>query len=300
MKSNLYSSKPSVFAPLPLTRSTQTSKPRQSAIMRILCLLFFSVGVAFGGLENYNVGTWNLQGSSASTESKWNVSVRQLITGDNPVDVLMVQEAGVLPHTATMTERAVQPVGVGIPIHEYLWNLGTRSRPSSAYIYYSRVDVGANRVNLAIVSRQRADEVIVIPPPTTLSRPIIGIRIGNDAFFSIHALASGGNDAGAIVQAIHEHFRNRPGINWMIAGDFNREPNDLLRILDASVRANVNVVAPDTFTQTGGRRVLDYALTGNSNTTVVYTPPPLAAVLMFGNVRSHLASDHFPVNFRRF
>lgn len=45
------------------------------------------------------------------------------------------------------------------------------------------MDVGANRVNLAIVSRVQADEVFVLPPPTVASRPIIGIRIGNDAFF---------------------------------------------------------------------------------------------------------------------
>ena len=60
-------------------------------------------------LEKYNVGTWNLQGSSAASESKWSVSIRQLITGDNPLDVLMVQEAGVLPNSAMMTGRMVQP-----------------------------------------------------------------------------------------------------------------------------------------------------------------------------------------------
>ncbi|OSY75803.1 hypothetical protein B5Y32_07720 [Campylobacter jejuni] len=51
-------------------------------------------------------------------------------------------------------------------------------------IYYSRVDVGANRVNLAIVSR-----------------PIIGIRDGSDAFFNIYVLANEGTDVGAIITA---------------------------------------------------------------------------------------------------
>ncbi|EGN5848336.1 hypothetical protein ISJ28_000853 [Campylobacter jejuni] len=45
----------------------------------------------------------------------------------------------------------------------------TLSRPDRVLIYYSRVDVGANRVNLAIVSR-----------------PIIGIRDGSDTFFNIY------------------------------------------------------------------------------------------------------------------
>ena len=46
-------------------------------------------------------------------------------------------------------------------------------------------------------------------PPTTASRPIIGIRIGNDAFFSIHALARGGSHAGVIITAVDTFFRDR-------------------------------------------------------------------------------------------
>ncbi|AJC85289.1 cytolethal distending toxin subunit B family protein [Campylobacter peloridis] len=267
--------------------------------MRKLFLLIFSVSLVFANLEDYNVGTWNLQGSSAATESKWNVSIRQLVTGDNPFDVLAVQEAGALPSTAMMTPRQVQPVGVGIPIHEYTWNLGSLSRPNSVFIYYSRVDVGANRVNMAIVSRRQADEVIVLPPPTVVSRPIIGIRIGNDVFFSIHALSSGGNDGGAIVNAVDMHFRNMPNINWMIMGDFNRNPASLLNLIDAGVRSRINIVAPPSFTQRSGNTI-DYAITGSSDTSRLYNPPAILAVLALAGLRTFLASDHFPVNFRRF
>ncbi|RKO64734.1 cytolethal distending toxin subunit CdtB [Campylobacter sp. P255] len=266
---------------------------------KIILSFIFSASLVFGALDDYNVGTWNLQGSSAATESKWNISIRQLVTGDNPLDILAVQEAGVLPATAMMTPRQVQPVGVGIPIHEYEWNLGSLSRPNSVFIYYSRVDVGANRVNMAIVSRVQADEVIVLPPPSVASRPIIGIRIGNDVFFSIHALARGGNDAGAIVSAVDMHFRNMPQINWMIMGDFNRTPNNLFGLLDADLRSRINIVSPPSFTQTSGN-VIDYAVTGNSNQGALYTPPAFAAVLALAGLRSFLASDHFPVNFRRF
>ncbi|TXE87635.1 cytolethal distending toxin subunit B family protein [Campylobacter volucris] len=267
--------------------------------MKKIFFLVIFINFLFGALENYNMGTWNLQGSSASTESKWNISIRQLVTGDNPMDVLAVQEAGTLPSTATMTSRQVQPVGVGIPIHEYTWNLGSSSRPNLVYIYYSRVDVGANRVNMAIVSRVMADEVIVIPSPTVASRPIIGIRIGNDAFFSIHALARGGNDAGAIVTAVDMHFRNMPNVNWIIMGDFNRTPGLLSPLLDSGLRSRVNFVIPPSFTQASGN-TLDYAVTGNSDTSRLYNPPAILAVLALAGLRTFLASDHFPVNFRRF
>ncbi|EAI4690940.1 cytolethal distending toxin subunit B family protein [Campylobacter jejuni] len=267
--------------------------------MKKILLIILSINLSFASLEDYNVGTWNLQGSSASTESKWNISIRQLVTGSNPMDVLAVQEAGVLPSTATMTQRQVQPVGVGIPIHEYEWNLGTSSRPNSVFIYYSRVDVGANRVNMAIVSRRQADEVIVLPPPTVASRPIIGIRICNDVFFNAHALARGGNDAGAIVTAVDMHFRNMPLINWMILGDFNRDPNSLMSLLDQGLRNRVHFVSPASYTQASGG-VLDYAVTGNSDTTRRYTPPAILAILAAAGLRTFLASDHFPVNFRKF
>ncbi|ENN5834595.1 cytolethal distending toxin subunit B family protein, partial [Campylobacter lari] len=47
--------------------------------MKKILLFIFIYSFSFGALEDYNVGTWNLQGSSAATESKWNVSIRQLI-----------------------------------------------------------------------------------------------------------------------------------------------------------------------------------------------------------------------------
>lgn len=86
--------------------------------------------------------------------------------------------------------------------------MGTLSRPDRVFIYYSRVDAGANRVNLIIVSR-----------------PIIGIRNGSDAFFNIYALANEETDIGAIITAVDTHFANITQVNWMIAGDFNRDPS---------------------------------------------------------------------------
>ncbi|EBP3475378.1 cytolethal distending toxin subunit B family protein, partial [Salmonella enterica subsp. arizonae] len=157
-------------------------------LIMIICTY---ISFACANISDYRVMTWNLQGSSASTESKWNVNVRQLLSGTSGVDILMVQEAGAIPTSAVPTGRHIQPFGVGIPIDEYTWNLGTTRRQDIRYIYYSRIDVGARRVNLAIVSRQRADNVYVLRPTTVASRPVIGIGLGNDVFLTAHALASG-------------------------------------------------------------------------------------------------------------
>jgi len=250
----------------------------------------------FANLEDYKIATWNLQGSSANTESKWNISVRQLISGDNAADILAIQEAGSLPSTVSSTGRIAR-LSDEIAVEEFAWDLGTRSRPDNVFVYYAPVDSGAHRVNLAIVSRQRADEIIILPPPTTVSRPIIGIRINNDVFFSIHALANGGRDAPAIVNAVYMHFQNQREINWLIAGDFNRDPDSLRIDLRLELSARSSIIAPNLPTQRSGGR-LDYAVAGNASGTLSKTV--LSAILMLANFKSQLVSDHFPVNFRRF
>ncbi|EEA2942734.1 cytolethal distending toxin subunit B family protein [Salmonella enterica] len=257
-------------------------------------MIMFSLRVE-ADISDYKVMTWNLQGSSAAGESKWNINVRQLVTGMDGADILMVQEAGAVPATAILTGRQIQPVGVGIPVDEYTWNLGTTRRPDIRYIYFSRVDVGANRVNLAIVSRQRAEQVFVIRPATVVSRPVIGISLANDVFLTTHALAGGGPDALAIVRTVNDFFNqsSRLGYSWFMAGDFNRAPgrleNDL--ILERLDRA-VTVVAPEVATQRSGG-ILDYGV-------IVDRSPSsgtLGATISFGNMASQLSSDHLPVMF---
>lgn len=185
-----------------------------------------------------------------------------------------------------------------------MWNIGTRLRPDLIFIYYARTDLGGNRVNLAIASRRQADEVFLLPPPTTLSRPMIGIRINNDAFFSIHALANGGADASAIVHNIDLFFQRSPTLastNWIIMGDFNREPVDLLSTFELELRLRTRIITNNAITQISARRTLDYAVVGNSNRAIAPAPlPQISASTFFSGFRTHIASDHFPVTFRRF
>lgn len=257
-------------------------------------LFNFALTSAVANPEEYKLATWNLQGSAAVTESKWNISVRQIVSGDNAADILMIQEAGSLPTTATPTGRTFSQGG--IVVTEYSWQLGSLSRPHEIFIYFSQTDLGANRVNLAIVSRFMATNVVILPPPTTASRPIIGIELGNDAFFNTHALANGGTDAPAIINAVYAHYLNNPEITWMIMGDFNRDPEDLRTALRLEPRVRVSFLSPNAPTQRSGG-TLDYGVVGNSSGDLVQTA--LVAILMLANLRTHITSDHFPVNFRR-
>ncbi|EAP7571569.1 cytolethal distending toxin subunit B family protein [Salmonella enterica] len=265
-------------------------------IFTVFGMLFYSgVKPVIAAVTDYRIVTWNLQGSSAASESKWNINVRQLVSGSDGADILMIQEAGSLPLTAVQTPRQVQPVGIGIPINEYTWNLGTTRRPDIRYIYYSRVDVGANRVNLAIVSRQQADNVFVIRPPTTISRPVIGIQIRNDVFLTTHSLASGGPDSAAIVRSVNMFF-NQPRFNhleWFLAGDLNRSPSRLENdLILEGIDRDVTVVAPAVATQRSGG-ILDY---GVISARAAFASA-LTCSLFLQRMRSQLSSDHLPVGF---
>ncbi|EDV2803275.1 cytolethal distending toxin subunit B family protein, partial [Salmonella enterica subsp. diarizonae] len=47
----------------------------------LIMLICSYISFAYANISDYRVMTWNLQGSSASTESKWNINVRQLLSG---------------------------------------------------------------------------------------------------------------------------------------------------------------------------------------------------------------------------
>lgn len=269
----------------------------------VFCAALCSLS-GYADLTDFKVATWNLQGSSAANESKWNINVRQLLSGEQGADILMVQEAGSLPGSAVRTSRVIQHGGT--PIEEYTWNLGTQSRPDIVYIYYSRLDVGANRVNLAIVSRRQANEVFVVHSDSSVlqSRPAIGIRIGTDVFFTVHALATGGTDAVSLIRNIFTAFNlsaERRGYSWMVVGDFNRAPVNLEAALrqEPAVSENTIIVAPTEPTHRSGN-ILDYAILHDAHLPRrEQARERIGASLMLNQLRSQITSDHFPVSFVR-
>ncbi|MFQ1062449.1 cytolethal distending toxin subunit B family protein [Bordetella trematum] len=264
----------------------------------ILGSLWFSA-LRADTLDEFTVATWNMQGSSASSELKWDTHVRTLISGTGRIGVLLLQEAGLPPRSARRTSRVIH--SPGIPIDEYEWDLGTSTRPSPHWIYHSRVDVGANRVNLAIVTQRRADDVIVLRPPTYISRPIIGVRFNGAAFFTTHALANGGSDALAIVRRVFDYFASQPppvrSTQWLIGGDFNRSPDSLQRAIDPVpiVRTRVGIVSQNAPTQRSGG-ILDYFLVGSVDRLPLITS---LASLLYSRLLGQLASDHYPVGLLR-
>ncbi|KNH08361.1 Cytolethal distending toxin subunit B [Candidatus Burkholderia brachyanthoides] len=284
-------------------------------ILATVFVLMSFPDTAHSNLIDYRTATWNMQGSSAATESKWNVNVRQLIQGPGAVRVLAIQEAGSVPATARLTNRQIpSPAGTIIPIREYEWNLGTRSREEIRYIYFVDWDTGAGRVNPAIVTDTRADEVVPISNPIISqnqqpNRPIVGVGFrrpgqirAQDYFFTIHAFATGGGDAAPAVEAIHNHFsaNGPPSAQWLIMGDYNINPATLQTRIDRrnpNVARNVSIITQSSPTQTSGN-TLDYAVAGQVGAGQILARA-LAAAMFVAQLYGQNVSDHVPVTFYR-
>lgn len=275
-------------------------------------------GPVVAAVTDYRTATWNMQGSSAATESKWNVNVRGLVSGNGAVNVLALQEAGTRPSSATQTTRVIPPVNItgpggvvvgSIPIQEFEWNLGTRTRPDMRYIYFAQWDTGAGRVNPAVVTDRRADEIVALQNPIIQGgRPVLGVGFdraggvrGRDFFFTLHASATGGGDARGLLESIHGHFRTAGdrSSQWMVMGDYNQDPAVLQQRINnnnPALASNISIVAQQGApTQRSGGN-LDYSVLGQYD-----YQGPLAGLLVpamfIAQLHGTINSDHVPVKF---
>ncbi|ELW8191521.1 TPA: cytolethal distending toxin subunit B family protein [Yersinia enterocolitica] len=296
--------------------------------------------IAQADVADYKLASWNMQGAQSGygSNSKWVTGVKAIFSRDG-IDIVALQESGAVPSSAIVLpivagqhpeiERRMPRSDIQVPVvslvggsdtiinpsrrgvssslvQEYLWNVGSSSRSSDFYIYhFDRGRSGpASRINLAIVSRFRAEEVIIVPPMTSgrNTRPTLGIRIGDDYFFSLHAEARTNNEAPQIVQFIDGYMArtiqpNRPQATWMIMGDYDRTPEQLgisLEALNPSLTQPYQIVSPNQMTQQSNRTI-DYAVMGRlnqggGNTGSLMTVPLIAALLT-------CASDHIAVRY---
>ncbi|MFD4920901.1 endonuclease/exonuclease/phosphatase family protein [Streptomyces goshikiensis] len=248
--------------------------------------LAIPVAPAEAAVRDHIAVTWNMQGATSGGQSNWADQVRAMLTVQG-ADVVALQEAGSVPGSAagnplrTFTYQTA--AGVNYQVREYLWR-GSSSRGTNYYVYHMQTDPNGNRVNLAIVTRQRASTVHILPPVG--SRAMFGVELGDGSvFWTAHAGAHVGNDAARIVAAVRTEMiaLNRP--SWAVLADFNRSPSQL--VADPAWPGNtVRVVSSGSQTQRSGGE-LDYMVT--SDFTATYRAAQLGGPL----------SDHHPVTFGR-
>ena len=249
------------------------------------------------------VMTWNMQGAGSGAggtyQNKYSTVTGWLSRGGL---VAALQEAGSAPPGSAHEIRRIPQVafhdGNGHPpIVEYY--LGTLVADNPPHLYWINTDTstrGPNRVNLAIATRQAADDVFVVAGHAN-ARPALGVRIGETVFFTVHGWAGnngngGGNDMPTTLANIRAYIQNNPGPNgtyeWVVLGDFNREPDSLRAALPANQFGVMGPPSP-THPTWGPRRRLDYAVTdfGNGAPTLLNAHTETTTTL----------SDHHPVTY---
>lgn len=249
-------------------------------VVTMLASLLVTLGApqrASAAVTDYRPATYNMQGG----DGKWTADIVQII--NHGYNVIALQEAGPRPPGSARLEWT-SPYLTGNDqwngwrVQEWLWR--PQGQAADWHIYFVRTDFGGNRVNLAILTRYDANQVHIARPafygnnglPT--SRPALGITIGNTLFYTVHALATGGNDGAQLVRNIAGQAGSRI---WAAMGDFNRDPSTL-----QIERGMHKYVTNEPTQQSGGE--LDYMVTNQR------IPGYGAAAIGYG-------SDHYAVMF---
>ena len=234
------------------------------------------------------VVTWNMQGASESSESKWRGHVVGLARSN---DIVAIQEAGVRPFSSQLVAAlSVQDqFGANYTVDHYRWQVGSSSRSEWYHIYF--LDVKRARINLAIVVAERSAFDIRQPliiadglPDTQgipFNRPALGLRLRRAgrashgptvSVYNFHAISGGGINAARVLREISWHA----GTPFVLLGDFNRDP----QAPDAAHPQRGNWISPPdiarlelamhaTHPATAPQNMLDYAVTNGTSEVAV-------------------------------
>lgn len=300
----------------------------------ILLLSLFSF-LSHASIHNYKKATWNMQGSGGG--NKWVTSVlNTLLNNGNPAapDIVAIQEGGGGPGFYTLnafgapvfnpmtgvtqlpepgTSQSIIPVtaqgfSFGYPeVVEFEWNIRRRGEIVATYYVYGVIsdlasDGRPGRVNSYLISRQRADEVILIASrlQDTVSgvRPNFGIRLGTSYFFSNHSVSSSAaaSDSAHRMSQIEQFVSVRGSQNdWVLMGDFNASPNEVyIESTNYTELSDIQASYTGETTQTSGNE-LDYMVFRDVQGAAIggsIQANPFVAMLV-----SMYNSDHFPIRF---
>jgi len=267
---------------------------RRRAVTLAAMLLGTSVALA-GGIEDYSAVTYNMQGSrtNAKDGARWTTDVTPLV--NDGYDIIAVQEAGqpggAFGNPEEIASRQCDD-GATYKVTKYDWKSGQHQR----HVYFLQ---NSQQMNVAFISKEaalpgkmRSDRGIAIICPqhdnTTRMetvRPILGIRMPNGSvFWTMHAGSYGKNhynDADNIVSAVAKN-----GGDWAILGDFNRDPVQWKKYLEANNALTFGFVHSGKATHIS-KSELDFMVVPGSGISSNYK----------AEVANGKGSDHFPVRF---
>jgi len=190
-------------------------------------------------LGNLPLISYNMQGATSGQDSKWTTTIGGYI---QRTEVVALQEAGPTPPGSFVAN--IPLFGLGLPpfgrasfVQHHRWRFGF----ASYEVYFLQTDpngTDANgnpryvggRNNIALVTQRAADEVTAVANPAAGGRAALGVRFGDTWYFSFHARSLGGapNDGPNMLGLLNAFVTGRGmNENWVVLGDFNRDPRDL-------------------------------------------------------------------------
>src|SRR5260370_21830801 len=171
-----------------------------------------------------------------------------------------------------------------MPVYHYIRSFGTRSRPTFRHVYFMQTGRNGNRVNLAMVTQNAADQTWFLAPAFAGSRASFGIQLGNTVFYTMHGLSGGGNDVPNMVNRIVDGSQANH-LDYAILGDFNRDPSTLI---GGPLRASAHICRSGQATQQRSGE-LDYMVASRDMGALW--------LLYQGHRLGGFSSDHYPVDF---
>jgi cytolethal distending toxin subunit B len=239
--------------------------------------------------------TWNMQGAGYPNEDKWNIVLSRLLGAANPPDAICLQECGDVPQSAQHNPVGAKVYTInGCQVFVYQWPTSDRFLPR--YITFYPWDISqSSRVNMSVVTSFEPDknQISLVWSQGVSHRPALGVscptilgkRTPRLWIYSFHAISPKGADAEDMIEAVNIFSEKDTYKQWLIAGDWNREPATLTGLKDA-------VISPPNQATYSARTVrpiseYDYCVHNRLGSTPV-----------IGNVLADIAlSDHYPVVF---
>ncbi|MFJ6167176.1 FG-GAP-like repeat-containing protein [Micromonospora orduensis] len=240
------------------SRLTLLSARALVAVLVLSLAVLVSAGpVSAAPMASTPLITWNMQGANSGGDSKWTTTVGAYARA---AEIVALQEVGPTPPgtmVANYTFNAGAPGRSGYVQHNR-WQFGLESYE----VYFLQTDANGGsyvggRTNVALVTQRPADEVRVIPNAN--GRNVLGVRFGDNWYFTFHGQSMGGaaNDSAAMAQQIATSVNTVPGRHWTMLGDFNVAPRSFF------APAGSYWYHPGTATQQSGGE-LDWALSSEN------------------------------------
>lgn len=176
-------------------------------------------------------------------------------------EIVTLQEAGPTApgrFQGTIPVPGLPQVGRAGYIQHHRW----AHRFADYEVYFLQTDrmggryVGG-RNNVAVVTQRTPDQVTAVPSPIADGRAALGVRFGDDWYFTFHARPTSrnnpSNESDVMLARIAAFVNQVPGRSWTVGADFNNEPGNF------ALPPGAHVYATGLPTHEG-RRELDYVV----------------------------------------